>query len=262
MRLFISRISHERGSQRVIIVHSGQSAALPVNRLNALKDVRREDHALRIFPHPQIIINRFVFIDEIFLPEGEAVVKRDKEKRDDGSRRDSSFYRTLPCTQEIKESQQRQNCRENVERHRRTEIRDRDERREKGAENAPDRPARLDRPHRLSVVGQISRRVFDEGRGDRSEQHKRKYEQDKAGSEGRPHKIISRYKSDNNVRYTEDHVTSDQRNDRDPDRREQDSPVEIPGIRIFIRCPASPDIADRHRDHDDADDHRPDHLGG
>ena len=165
-------------------------------------------------------------------------------------------------TQEIKESQQRQNCRENVERHRRTEIRDRDERREKGAENAPDRPARLDRPHRLSVVGQISRRIFDEGRGDRSEQHKRKYEQDKAGSEGRPHKIISRYKSDNNVRHTEDHVPSDQRNDRDPDRREQDSPVEFPGIRIFIRCPASPDIADRHRDHDDADDHRPDHLGG
>lgn len=161
---------------------------------------------------------------------------------------------------EVRDADGREHTGEDQKRCRRADGGDRHKRRHEGSDDAADGVERVEPAHGLARVVEIVDREARERRRDGAEQHAREREDHKARRERRPDEEVFRHKECQQQRDARDQVPSHKRDERDPDGRDDEAAVELIGRRALVGELAAPDVADGHRDHNDADDNGPHDL--
>ena len=251
---------HAGRGERVVIVHARQRVVLDLHALHAEEHVRRERRALRAVLHLQIVVDGLVLKRDVVLPEGEAVARQRKAKADNQENGDYARHALFLLEHEVRDADGREHAGENQKRRRRADGGDGHKRRHKRTDDAADGVERVQPAHGLARVIEIVDREARERRCDRAEQHAREREDHKARRERRPDEEVFRHKKRQQQRDARDEIAPHKRDECDPDGRDDQAAVKLIGRRALVGELAAPDVADRHRDHDDADDDRPHDL--
>ena len=261
--VFVVRAVHARHAgrgERVVIVHARQRVALDLHALHTEEHVRRERRALRVVLHLQIVVDGLVLKRDVALPEGEAVRRQGKAQSSDQKDGDDPRHALFLLEHEVRDADGREHTGEDQKRCRRADGGDRHKRRHEGSDDAADGVERVEPAHGLARVVEIVDREARERRRDGAEQHAREREDHKARRERRPDEEVFRHKKRQQQRDARDQVPSHKRDERDPDGRDDEAAVELIGRRALVGELAAPDVADGHRDHNDADDNGPHDL--
>ena len=174
--------------------------------------------------------------------------------------RDHAAGPTGSFTCKINQRQHQQHARKNEKCHRRPHRRNRHKCRQKRPDNTPDRikcPQRADRP---PAVIEARDRVTRERRRARPEQETREHENQHTRQKCRNHQKMHIDRNDEEAGDGDDEVFAGDGDGCDPDRRDQEPPVEPVGVRVAVGGTAAVDISEGHGDHDGRDDDRPDDL--
>ena len=252
---------HGRG-ERVVVIHARETAVLHHHRLHAEEHVGRKHDAALVLLDLQVVVDRFALVAQVLFPESEGIPAPEDRAEHVERQGDHGGAQALLRAEEENERDHKQDPGKEEEGDGGADRRDRDEGGQEGAEDAADRVAGAETAHRAAAFVQAFGRRLHQRRRDRAEQEQRKDEQQHAGNEGRDRKKVRADREDQQCGHAQDHISPQHGDGRDPDRRDQDAAVERRGIGIFVRRAPAVEIAQRHRDHDRADNDRPHDLRG
>ena len=165
------------------------------------------------------------------------------------------------CRNEIDKGKRQQNAAEDQKRHRRTNRRNGNEGRSKGADDTADRIEGTKRTDDAAAVFQTINRIFGKRRRHCSQKKQRKHEQNQTCRKGRPHEIVGGNRKDHKAGKSRNDILSKERDQHNPDCRNQNAAIEAVRIRILVRALSAVYISKRHRNHDGSDNDRPHNLG-